>query len=740
MTQHNKNLSSALQQQQRGRVFTLRPAALAVAGLLAAGSAHAQAAADAADPAKEDKDAAQLEQVVVTATRASKAIEKIPGAVSVVTRREMDEQLLVAEDPSQLLAAQVPGYAPSRQKMTSQGESLPGRAALILFDGIPQTNPLRAGAREGYFADPTVIERIEVVSGASAVQGLGATGGIINYISRTPRREGTFHTLDLKYSSSFSASDEAAWKTGYMLEHKQEAFDALFYVGGTQRGVGVDGDGRRLGIESTQGDTQDSKALDVFGKLGLALTPQQRLQLSFNQFRLAGDGDWRQVPGNRATGLPTSAEPGEPPGTPPRNKVRTTSLEWSHEDLAGGRALAQLYKQDFSALYGAGTFANFQDEDIAPRGTLVDQSEIVADKTGLRLSWVRPDLGLQGLELTTGLDWLSDTSEQRLAMTGRTWVPPLKFNSTAPFSQLEYEFGNFTVRGGLRYEDVRLRVDRYRTLAAYNRTEVAGGERSFDKFVKNLGAVWRMGGGWSAFVSYSEGFGLPDVGLVLRAVNVSGRSVENLIDLQPVVTDNREVGVTWRGERGSFTASVYDSRSKLGSQVRVDNATGIGSVQRLPVHVKGFEFTGEFKPQRDWTLSTTYALTRGKTARTTGEPLDVELSARNQGPDKLVLAARWAFMPGASARLQAAHYASRHINEGVTPVGTTQLVERFDGYTVADLGLNWASPWGELGLGIENLLDRQYVGYYAQANPAGTSDDYYAGRGRTYTLSWRRTF
>jgi iron complex outermembrane receptor protein len=707
--------------------------ALAASALCAAAVAQAQAetAASASDSTS------TADRVVVTATRGSKAVEKIPGAVSVINRQELDDQLLVAEDVSQVLASQVPGYAPSRQKLTSFGESLRGRNALILFDGVPQTNPLRNGAREGYFADPAVIERIEVVSGASAIQGLGATGGIINYISRAPRKEGTHHTFDAKLSTQ-GHSDDQTCKTGWLLEHRS-SFDALMYVGATTRGVGVDGDGRRLGIESTQGDTQDSKALDFFGKLGVEFAPQQRLQVSLNQFRIEGDGDWKPVAGNRSTGLPTSAERGTPPGEPPRNRVRTGSLEWTHADLAGGMATAQLYKQNFHALYGAGIFPTFQDATIAPSGTLIDQSEIVADKAGLRLSWVRPDLAVRGLELTTGLDWLSDTSEQRLAQTGRTWVPPQKFQSTAPFAQLEYEWGPLTLRGGARHESAHLEVDTYRTLAFYGSREVQGGERSFSKLVKNLGAVWRFGGGWSAFAAYSEGFGLPDVGLVLRAVNTAGQSVDKLVDLQPVITDNRELGLTWRGERGSFTASVYESRSDLGSQVRVDNATGVGTVQRLPVHVKGFEFAGELKPLRDWTLSATYAVTRGKTVASAGQPMDVDLGARSQGPDKLVLAARWIFMPGAVARLQAAHFASRHVNTGRT-VGTTKLEENFDGYTLADLSVSWATRWGDWGVGVENLFDRQYVGYYAQSNPAGTADDYFAGRGRTLTASWRRTF
>lgn len=680
--------------------------------------------------------AADQQQVVVTATRGAKAVEKIPGAVTLITSEELKGQMLVSEDLSAALAVLAPSYAPSRQKLTSFGESMRGRTALILFDGVPQSNPLRNGAREGYFADPSIIERIEVISGASAIQGLGATGGIINFISRTPKLEGTRQRVELKYGTQGRSAD-ALWKAAYGVEHKG-TFDAVLHLSSTKRGVGVDGDGRRLGLESVQGDTQDSQADDVFVKVGKDFGAQ-RLQLSANRFRLNGDGDWRAVAGNRQAGQVTSAEPGTPPGTPARNKVRTVSAEWTHSELGGGFAKVQVYKQDFEALYGATAATTFQDADIAPLGSLFDQSEIVADKKGAKLSWVRPDVGTRGLELTLGMDWLSDTSQQRLAGTGRLWVPPLEFSSTAPFAQLEYEVGDLTLRGGVRHERADLTVDTYRTLAFYNRSEVQGGKRSFSQTVKSVGGVWRVGRGWSAFASYNEGFGLPDVGLVLRAVNRSGQSVEQLIALEPVVTDNREIGLAWRGALGSFSASVYDSRSELGTQIRVDATTGVGAVQRVPVRVKGFELAGELRPHRDWTLLGSLAVTRGRTAAAPGQPMDVALGARSQGPDKSVLGAQWAFRPKASARLQVTHLRDRHINTGRMS-GTARLGEAFEGYTLADLSAQWHTALGDVGIGVENLFDRQYVGYYAQSNPAGTNDDYFAGRGRTLTLSWQRTF
>lgn len=714
----------------------LSPARLATAALLAV-SGVGSAGAQTADSITAADAAPAAESVVVTATRGSKAVEKIPGAVSVISRDEIERQGLVNEDPSALLAAQVPGYAPSRQKLSNFGEGLRGRNALLLLDGIPQTNPLRFGGREGYHADPMIVERIEVVSGASAVQGMGATGGIVNTITRRPREPGTRHTVELKYGTQFR-HDTNAWKAGVMMEHRSEnsgegepALDLLAYMGLRQQDVGVDGDGRALATESL--NTAD----DVFLKVGHDFGAQ-RLQLMVNRYTAEGFDDWVDVPGDRATGLPTSARPGTLSWDPPLTTVNSASLEWTHAELAGGFATLQLFKQDFRARYTGGVIATFQDAAIAPVGTLIDQSEVVADKWGLRTSWVRPDLFTRGLEFTAGLDLLHDTSSQGLTQTGRTWVPPLKFESLAPFAQLEYEWGDLTVRGGLRDEHATLNVDTYRTLAFYGNREVQGGERSSHKLVKSLGTVWRFGkSGWSAFASYNEGFGPPDAGLILRAVKTDGQSVASLVDLQPVVTENREIGVAWRGMQGSLAASVYDSRSELGSQIIVTN--GIGVVQRVPIEVKGVEFSGEWLPHRDWRLNATYARTRGRTASAAGEPLDLDLGARSQGPDKLLLAAQWAFAPAMSAQLSASRYLPRHANVGKQS-GTTSLEEHFGGYTVVNAVARWASPWGELGVGIENLFDRQYITYYSEAHYAGTGDDYYAGRGRTLTMSWRRSF
>src|SRR3546814_2548204 len=74
--------------------------------------------------------------------------------------------------------------------MTSTGESLRGRTPLYMVDGIPQSTPLRDGKRSGFTVDPAFVERVEVIYGANAIQGVGATGGVINYVTTTAPENG----------------------------------------------------------------------------------------------------------------------------------------------------------------------------------------------------------------------------------------------------------------------------------------------------------------------------------------------------------------------------------------------------------------------------------------------------------------------------------------------------------------------------------------------------------------------
>src|SRR4026207_2343947 len=99
------------------------------------------------------QEAAEQEQtVIVTGTRSAKAVDKIPGAINVVSEAELERTVSLTAGPHPGPAARarsVPGYPESSQAMNPIGETLRGRVPLRLFDGIPQSTPIRDGSRNG---------------------------------------------------------------------------------------------------------------------------------------------------------------------------------------------------------------------------------------------------------------------------------------------------------------------------------------------------------------------------------------------------------------------------------------------------------------------------------------------------------------------------------------------------------------------------------------------------------------
>ena len=63
-----------------------------------------------------------------------------------------------------------------------------------MIDGVPQSTT-RNTSRDLATIDPSMIERVEVIRGATAIYGDGATGGIVNIVTRTAGAPGVrFHS------------------------------------------------------------------------------------------------------------------------------------------------------------------------------------------------------------------------------------------------------------------------------------------------------------------------------------------------------------------------------------------------------------------------------------------------------------------------------------------------------------------------------------------------------------------
>lgn len=678
--------------------------------------------------------AERLEGVTITTgQRNAKAVDKIPGAVTIVSPEEIQHTLLETEDATAVLARTVPGYSEASQALSNSGENLRGRIALRLFDGIPQGSPLREGSRNATFTDMSIIGRIEVINGPSASEGIGAAGGIINYISKVPTKLGDEYSLTARYGSQFK-NDSAVWKIGATFARKTENFDALISVSHVDRGMTYDGNGRRIGL-NTSGSVADSKADNVFAKFGIDFGADkgQRLQLSLSDFDIKGKGNYVLVDGDRATGLTNTSERGQPLGAKTElNRFKQVSVAYRNDDFFTGNLATDVYYAEQAMRYPAEDGADRQDPLIAPIGTLVDQSEIRARKKGLRNSWDKTDVFVKGLELKLGLDLTEDRADQRLAITDRLWVPPLDYKSVAPFTQLSYDIGPLTLSAGFRHEDGRLHVDSYRTTYFRNRVFVEGGTLDYKASLPNYGAILRLPEGFSVFASDSKGFTLPNVGIPLRNINAPGRSVAQVADLQAVIVKNDEFGISWRNRIASFSASKYFSKSKLGTSLSIDPVTNDFILSRVPTNIRGFEAAGDIRVLPQVKLTALYSRIRGRTATNTNGPIDKDLGVLDVNPDKFGATVTWRFLPNADVTVGATKLFNRHINEN------TGSEENTYGYTLYDMSASYdLGKLGRIGVGIENLTDKFYILSWSQV-PGFRN--YWAGRGRVVTSTYTLTF
>ncbi|MEE2793677.1 MAG: TonB-dependent receptor [Pseudomonadota bacterium] len=688
-----------------------------------------------ADPTGQNGDRQRSEEIIVTATRVPTPITAIPNTVRVLDRETVTTQLAVSPSLIDSLSFSIPSLAPGRQRMTSTGESLRGRTPLYMVDGIPQTTPLRDGKRSGFTIDPAFVDRVEVIFGANAIQGLGATGGVINYVTVRPKANGDWlRRATAEISTDDFEENGFHFRASALAGRQIGAFD--FVLGGAfeRNDLFYDGANRPVVVDPTQGDIMDSRSWSFFSRVGYALDADQRIELMANLFKLEGDGDYEAVPGNALAGIPATSIAGDPAGDPTRNDAKNFAATYRHGDLLGGTLSLQGFYYDFYALYGGDTFPVFQDPAIAPVGTLFDQSALGSKKYGAKLTFSREDALWHGLQVIAGADYLRDRTNQELAQTGRLWVPNLIYRGWAPFAQLEQRLLGDAVRvsGGVRWENVTLDVPDFTTIASSNSTFVEGGSPSFDTLLKNAGIVAEPLEGLSVFASYAQGFTMPDAGLILRAVRTPGQNVEDLVDLQPVIADNIELGSSWRRGGLDLSASYFWSNSDLGSRIQVIGGAGV--IQRERTEIQGLELSASYAFDSGARFGAAFAALDGRYDSNGDGAVDRDLDGRNIAPDRLNLFAESPLFGKLSGRVQVSRLFDRRFDGGAPRFD-------FDGYTLVDLILSYDSDdAGRFALGIANLLDEQYVTYTSQTANFINDRNYSSGRGRAITLRWQGDF
>lgn len=675
------------------------------------------------------KETTEPDMVVIESSRTDSIKADSPQMITVITKDQIEDQLAITTDSSQVLSNLLPAYSPNTQKLNNSSQTFRGRSVLYMVDGVPQSNPLREGSRSAHTIDLSMVERIEVIHGASAIHGMGATGGIINFITKSNNSEQVKQHIGVQLTTPTDSlnSDTMAYKVDYQIQGAKGDFDYLVGVSGETQGVYTDANGDYIGAATVRGDIMDSKSYDTFIKLGYWFDNDKKLTFEMNRYQLKGDMNYTGVAGDRANNIATSSVKSTPEGEAPFNKVQTFSLIYTDTDLSGMKLNLQTFYQDFKGRYGATTSSSFQDPNTPD--TIYDQSENKSQKIGAKFSLSKADLFNNTLKVTAGLDLLKDTTSQDLILTGRTYVPETTFENYAPFVQIEYRpFQPLTLQTGVRYEVAKLDIDTFNTVAAMDGVTVNGGSPKFNEAVYNAGAVLEVLPDIRLFVNYSQGFGMPDVGRVLRGVNTPGQNVDTLLDLSPIITDNYEGGLRINKQAYDFEISYYESNSDLGS--RIINNGGLYTVKREKKEIRGVETSFGIRLTQDHKLDMGYSYIEGKSDTDDDGKVDTKLTGADISPNRLRLAWTAHWNEKVFTLIQANHFFDRTFDDDEL---------NFDGYTLVDASLGYKLPIGKLNMSVANLFNEDYFTYYSQS--AFKDDDFYfKGRGRTVTLAYSLDF
>lgn len=703
---------------------------------------------------------APLAAVTVTATRSAAALADVPQAVTVIERAQLAEQVRVTPKLGAALAQLVPGLAAGTETVSNFGQNLRGRTVLVLIDGVPQSTN-RNVTRDFATIDPAMVERVEVVRGASAVFGDGATGGVINVITRRGEDGPLRFTTDLQFEAAGSAPGTGFGpRVAQTVSGARGAWD--FLAGGvlSRTGASFDAQGDRISSDPTgQGGTAETNGYDVLGKLGWTQNAQ-RAQLTLNRFYseqatdYAADATVVQAPPGTKARARRGLELDRGQGT--ENTV--LNLEYAHAAVLGSRVRAQAYLRDYQTRFGPGDNRAF-----ASLGNLIFQSYVDSEKRGGRLEVETPLARVLPRRFDASLLWGADYSDETTsqpvttfdpaaydASSGlafrpngqRLFVPPIDARNLGLFAQATVTpFARLVLRGGVRHERAAFRTDAF---TALNGVSFAGGTLRFAPTLANAGAVLTVAAPVSVYANVSQGFSLADLGRTLRQPPAGFTLRSREAEAQRV--DQVEAGVRGAWARVQATASAFRSTSALG--------TAFGptlEVVRAPERVYGLEGTLDAQPTARLTLGGIASWTEGDYRSATpggavGDSTWLPLNSFRIQPLKLTAYLEHRTLARWTTRVQALHSGARDRaydafldRPGVNPATPGFGERRVRAYTTVDLLSRVTLARGTLSVGARNLLNAQYFPVVSQLMPIGAVS-YSAAPGRVLTLGYTVTY
>lgn len=694
-----------------------------------------------------EEEESEEEEVVVTATRTEEGVQNVPRSVTVVTREQIQAQSNVNRDLTSILGALVPGLGASSEAQQSFTQTLRGRPPLVLIDGVPISSNIDNDTSVANLRriDIASIDRVEVVRGPSAIYGDGAAGGVINIITRRADQNRIVSTAAIGVRSVGNLRSRSF---GNLLQYgfsgQQGKVDFAASITRDSFGTPFDAEGDRPPIFADS--EANSTSVNLFGKLGVQIDPQQRLQITANYFNDAQnqDGDYDltvgEIPGiQKARFLDRPVEFID--STDPFNRGTLFQFDYRHDRVLNSKLQAQVYYRETK------TAASLFDNRVfnADSPLVIGRSVVTSERFGGRLQLETPLAS--NLSLLWGADYSSEDSEgnydvfdvdefdnsggrraRRIGSAIR--IAPFTIKNLGLFSQLQWDVTEkLSLSGGLRYDNFNVSVvDNW--IDGETGFAAQGGDKTLSDVVFNAGIVYKLTPQVSLFTNFAQGFSLPNLSRILQRPAEGFNFAEDVTLSAPQKVNSYELGIRGRWRNVQASLAGFYSYSSLGTTVEF---TDIGefSIVRSPQRNYGVELAVDWQPSDRWKLGGTLTWSEGERE----DPETQEffaITGYEVSPLKLSAYLENETLPGWNNRLQAVYIGRRNraFNAGIDPVG-------IESYLVVDLISSLKLGDGTLSLGVKNLLNNQYLNIGNQLS-AGFDDSFgVASRGRAYTLTYR---
>ncbi|MCG9575787.1 TonB-dependent receptor [Vibrio tubiashii] len=683
-------------------------------------------------------------KMVVVSSRTPKAISDIPGTVWYIDSEKIEQEYRGGKTLGDILASAIPSLDVSSGARTNLGQNLRGRKMLVMIDGVSLQSS-RSISRHLDSIDPFNIDRIEVLSGSTSIYGAGATGGVINIITKKAQSEELEFESYVGGTSGLNSSEDFDYKLAQSISGGNEKVQARTSVVYTETQGFFDANGTIVTPDISQGSLQFNQTVDFLTTVGVNVSDTKKLNLLAQYYDSQQDSPYGlYIVGSDFVDVRKGFDSDREHGT----ERIMLSASYVDEQFLGHQLIAE---------------ASYRKEDQTYTPYFQSSGQQITDVISLKAALAK---NFDKFNIVYGVDAYQDKLESNQALydptiannsgnlINKTYAqvgryPGVEVSSVAAFAQADYSITeDWTVEGGVRYQYMSNKIDDFvgytqqKKIAAGSGTSadaVPGGKTDYGVALFNLGTIYHLNSDSQVWANFSQGFDLADPAKYYGQGNYTlvgdhwqlNDSINvNESKMSGIKTNSFELGYRLdTGDLNLQTAAYYSQSDK---NVKYNKTTLLIEEIEDKKRVYGLEAMASYWVHDNIQLGASghYVVSEVK-----GDNGWEEYDAGYASTSKANAWAGW-YDADLAVKLQSQtmfDYEDASNN-------------KLDGYTLFDLVGSFQLPVGSLGFGIQNLFDKDYTTAWGQRAQIIYSTHYesaaydYKGRGRTYTLNYQVKF